>query len=134
MREIKFRALKDDMSDCSFVYGELVYDAIGIPRITHKDFSGSGLKFNTCIKGTEGQFTGLHDKNGMEIYEGDIVELFGQVADIRYSTLWGGYIAWCDKMTENEDQPLCDGYNSLAKDCTVVGNIHKNKDLLNLDL
>ena len=40
MREIKFRALKDDMSNCNFVYGELVYDAIGQPRITHKDKSG----------------------------------------------------------------------------------------------
>ena len=34
MRIIKFRALKDDMSNCNFVYGELVYDAIGQPRIT----------------------------------------------------------------------------------------------------
>jgi hypothetical protein len=72
--EIKFRALKDDASNCTFVYGQLVYDAVGTPRITHNDISNKGLTFNTCLKGTEGMYTGFQDMEGNEIFDGDLLE------------------------------------------------------------
>ena len=70
---IKFRALKDDMSNCKFIYGHLVYDSSGKPRITEVDKSGYGLTFHTCIENTESQFTFQKDFFAKEIYVGDII-------------------------------------------------------------
>ena len=66
MREIKFRGKRVDNS--KWVYGYYLV-AGGIPFI-----STFGEKEPIAvIPETVGQYTGLHDKNGKEIYEGDIL-------------------------------------------------------------
>ena len=128
--EIRFRALKDDISNCQFVYGQLVYDAAGNPRITEVDKSGKELTFHTCIKGTEGQFTGREDAeiNGTQVYEGDIIEN----CDTKYLQVvyWNtNECAWYCRYVYDESRivSLADSLGNLNK---VIGNIYENPELL----
>lgn len=129
MREIKFRALKDDISNCRFYYGNLIYDKQGNPRIYDVDTD----LFHTCIKGTETQYTGLKDKNGKEIYEGDVLNFRAN-----YTNKPCGYIngivtinplGLILKVGELEYNALeeCEGIEYLSK---VIGNIYENPELL----
>lgn len=84
------------------------------------------------------QFTGLHDKNGKEIWEGDIVRmpdmafygncqiLFGEhqtcLGDYYTSTAYGFYIQNPNKMDVERSLP----YNNIE----VLGNIYENPELL----
>ena len=72
------------------------------------------------------QFTGLHDRNGKEIYEGDKVKRNGIV----YEVVW--YKSAWHLMNEDEKaiwhQAVCNGANPIKVE--VIGNIHENPELL----
>jgi uncharacterized phage protein (TIGR01671 family) len=110
MREIKFRAWdtlnKRFVSDKMFNWGLLVGEednrGICIPYSRVSD---------VCMPLM--QFTGLHDKDGREIYEGDIVYLSG----------YGNYIA---------EWPFVQLFESSWEDDigAIIGNIYENHELL----
>lgn len=141
MREIKFRG--KSLSG-KWVYGDLVHftntqgvDAsviiTGHQATAESDDFDYALcyarnEFKIVIPDTVGQFTGLHDKSGMEIYEGDIVTIAGVIKGyVRYNTRYWRYeIATADEPLENERIP-----SGRPDECwMVIGNIHDNPELL----
>ena len=114
-RELKFRAMRDDMNP-SWVYGSLLYGG-DIPRIQELPLFSL---FTTCLKGTEGQFTGLQDRQGKDIYEWDLCDDgAGNIAIIEWAEDEVGFL-WTH---EAESQ-------TPGSWCEVIGNIYENPELL----
>lgn len=77
---------------------------------------------------TVGQYTGLKDKNGREIYEGDIISARGIILTVKYI---GGVFFACNVDSNIDKYPLyilCEWENESG--CEIIGNIHNNPELL----
>lgn len=75
------------------------------------------------------QSTGLKDKNGEEIFEGDIVDYKGRKAVIKWHGSYASFIyRFVDELKErvSEWHPLFLAYYHFE----VIGNIYENKELL----
>lgn len=122
--EIKFRA----KNKIGWIYGYLSYANI-LNKKVMCIYDGNG----DCIVNidTIGQFTGLHDKNGNDIYEGDIIQL--QCKENKYNCLvdWNINLgAWCISIDNK-----CLGVKPLGEwlredSFIVIGNIFDNPELL----
>lgn len=78
MREIEFRGIRKDNNE--LIYGYYVkYEHMGVVKhFIITSFSQVYANSFEVIPETVGQFTGLHDKNGVEIYEHDTVRIENQ--------------------------------------------------------
>jgi len=73
-------------------------------------------------KDTVGQYTGLHDKNGKEIYEGDIVKYENMTGKIMFFN--GSFIM--SNFEETEEWEL----GVINEELEIMGNIYDNPELL----
>ncbi|MCT2893972.1 YopX family protein [Lacticaseibacillus paracasei] len=138
-REIKFRGLpickeKDELDyinfdrDGNFAVG-FYEDGYIIGKVADANDEYIYPEFWVAVdRNTVGQYTGLHDNNGREIYEGDIVDIGLRnqdgkpvIAPVSYETYAAGYVL------DNGGNGI---WQRLTEDCEVIGNIFEDKQLL----
>lgn len=125
MREILFRGKAVNLNNGSkdFVFGQYVQNRDG--KFICSDTRENGKQKHQVIEKTVGQYTGLTDKNGKKIFEGDIVLYTRdeEVGQISYHESEAMFVAEFDTWFTDFD-------HLYGKDLEVIGNIHDNPELL----
>lgn len=148
MREILFRGKsksndkyyffatiwRDNCKD-GFVYGSLIVQAdryyICVSTVGVKmncSVNNSTVSIIEVIPETVGQYTGLNDKNGNKIFEGDIIKHHFEIGVVKFGSYEtphiGFYINWITLHYRKD-------IGFWQKEIKVIDNIHDNPELLN---
>lgn len=124
IEDIKFRG--QSINSDKWFYGDLSHGSV------NNLVDGMWVRF-----GTIGQFTGLTDSNGQEIYEGDILEVQGNVSHkwLKFEVIWNEanasfMLKGCTDKTDMS--PLVSGKEfekATNLKIVVCGNIYENNKL-----
>jgi uncharacterized phage protein (TIGR01671 family) len=143
-REILFRGKRKDNGE--WVYGYFVHIPCG--RRSKDEYLIQTIKENgtigllhEIIPETLGRYTGLTDKNGVKIFEGDIVSnewcficgnsvvKFGEY-DMSREYQQGHYGFYLEHLAPTEKAVTRKDMMYFANNCVVIGNIHDNPEVL----
>ena len=121
MREIKFRAWCKAKKKLYEVYSISKYEIVVYDISNQKEY--------LCEDCELMQYTGLKDKNGVEIYEGDVVEMHSKLA---HTKTRGGIFYEERACAFMIDDNIFKQYIpiTVSDDIEVIGNIHENPELL----
>lgn len=144
MREILFRGKCDQTNHMHANCGEWIEGShcldVGerhfISRVEYLDPIGYVLEDYLVDLKTIGQYTGLTDKNGKKIFEGDLVRFVnpetGELSEYVYEVFWDddyvGFRMFFHKTGYRE------AFDGVPHWYVVVGNIHDNPELVNPEL
>lgn len=117
-REIEFRGF----DGTKWYYGDLKYNRkVDVAMIHIYEDGGSYYRQYAVDPDTVGQFTGMKDKHGNKVFEGDIVEYGRSLYVCEF--VEGGFA-----FRDISDDRLT--LNAILIEAEVIGNIHNNSELL----
>lgn len=138
MREIKFRAWSKEKK--AFIVG---FNMVNFHSYYNAGMEPEIYRYSTVWKLSEielMQFTGLKDKNGEDIYEGDIVSFEKRMYEVvinfngyylqRYKLWRGEFVAAHQYALSLITKPSKDRFGGEVENAEVIGNIHDNPTLL----
>ena len=137
MREILFRGKRTDNGTWAYGYLFCIWERTYLCWGTTNDVPN----MKEVIPETVGQYTGLTDKNGKKIFEGDIVKCTDTINDFEFNAVvefgnpngeynWGYQLKFISGEDSNFDILCWVDMEETGAYIEIIGNIHDNPELL----